>query len=569
MNGGRMRVSGWLIALVGSTLAAFLVVDAATTPDSTYWIVQSYPVALSLLLAGVGVLLARGRLIADRFCGRLLAWMAVGVLALSLLVAYLYGLSVAFAGYELLDRPVGILTITTFGALVGLLVGIYDARALERSRAIAQLSKVNDTLRIATGDLVAQVDRDALEQAMCDRLAASDAYEAAWIGRYDADNERVRAVRWAGLGGTAFDSLDVAVTSAETDASAYARAFNTGQMEVVENVREDEAMAQWRTAFERHGVEAMAVVPVVGADEVYGLLGIFTTQRNAFEEQERTTFTELGEAVGHAIDSLRAHEKLRLREAELVGYNDRLDKFASVVSHDLRNPLSVILGRIEYMRAREDDEHLAAIERAGRRMEVIITDLLALSRAGRSIDDRRPVALAAAAHESWANVETGATTFEVQVPERETVDADRVRLLTVFENLFRNAVEHGSTSPDSQGRRDAVEHGSTSPDSQARQDAVGHDDGLTTVRVGVLAPASTADGPLGGFFVEDDGSGIPEADREHIFDHGYTTNTNGTGFGLAIVEEIVEAHGWTISVTASASGGARFEIRTDGSTPHA
>ena len=72
-----------------------------------------------------------------------------------------------------------------------------------------------------------------------------------------------------------------------------------------------------------------------------------------------------------------------------------------------------------------------------------------------------------------------------------------------------------------------------------------------TVRIGELD---------GGFSVEDDGPGIPPEDREQIFDAGYSTTRDGTGFGLSIVQEIIEAHGWTVAVTEGADGGARFEI---------
>lgn len=63
-----------------------------------------------------------------------------------------------------------------------------------------------------------------------------------------------------------------------------------------------------------------------------------------------------------------------------------------------------------------------------------------------------------------------------------------------------------------------------------------------------------------GFYVSDDGPGIPEGDRESVFEAGYTTRKEGTGFGLAIVAEVVTAHGWKIQVTESDAGGARFEI---------
>jgi len=60
--------------------------------------------------------------------------------------------------------------------------------------------------------------------------------------------------------------------------------------------------------------------------------------------------------------------------------------------------------------------------------------------------------------------------------------------------------------------------------------------------------------------VADDGVGIDEADRESLFDSGYSTKDDGTGLGLSIVERMVRAHGWEIAVTESENGGARFEI---------
>ncbi|PSQ13647.1 hypothetical protein BRC98_01200, partial [Halobacteriales archaeon QS_7_68_65] len=65
----------------------------------------------------------------------------------------------------------------------------------------------------------------------------------------------------------------------------------------------------------------------------------------------------------------------------------------------------------------------------------------------------------------------------------------------------------------------------------------------------------------GGFYVEDDGPGIAENEREKVFDSGYTTGEEGTGMGLSIVETIATAHGWAIDVTDGAGDGARFEIQ--------
>jgi PAS domain S-box-containing protein len=198
----------------------------------------------------------------------------------------------------------------------------------------------------------------------------------------------------------------------------------------------------------------------------------------------------------------------------------KLEQFASVVSHDLRNPLNVIEGRIELVRETGDvsnlDHALASVDR----MRRLIDDLLTLAREGEAVSDVTPVEVADIVERAWHGVDTKAATIHVADPG--TVGADGDRLRELFENLFRNAVEHGG-------------------------------DGVA-VRVGPLDDTD-------GFYVADDGDGIPPEERERVFEHGFSTNKRGTGFGLSIVANIAEAHGWDVSITESADGGTRFEIR--------
>jgi len=214
---------------------------------------------------------------------------------------------------------------------------------------------------------------------------------------------------------------------------------------------------------------------------------------------------------------------------EVERQNDRLDQFAGMVSHDLRNPLNVAQGRVDLAREAAEFEHLDPAARALARMEAIIDDVLALARRGRPIDETEPVTPSAVAEASWQTVDTKSATLAVDGDG--TVRADASRLQQLFENLFRNAVEHGG------------------------------DD--VTVRVGVL------DGE--GFFLEDDGPGIPPERREEVLESGYSSSAEGTGFGLAIVEEIATAHGWEVEATQGQAGGARFEITSvefvESSTP--
>jgi signal transduction histidine kinase len=205
---------------------------------------------------------------------------------------------------------------------------------------------------------------------------------------------------------------------------------------------------------------------------------------------------------------------------ELERQNQRLDQFANMVTHDLRNPLNVAIGQLEIAQQDCESEHLDAVADAHARIEEIIDDVLTLARQGQPIDETESVHLATVADQCWQVIETTDAELVTEVDVRFMADADRLQQL--LENLFRNAIEHGGAN--------------------------------VTIRVGAVDGGD-------GFYVADDGSGISPEDRNQIFDSGYSTADDGTGFGLAIVEEIADAHGWTTTVAESPEGGAQFEFR--------
>ena len=235
--------------------------------------------------------------------------------------------------------------------------------------------------------------------------------------------------------------------------------------------------------------------------------------------------------IGVAVDITE-----RRRQAErLRRQNERLEEFVGVVSHDLQNPLNVAGGQIELARRECNSDHLDDAASALDRMDELIRDLLQLARKGERVNEIEPVALAATVERCWDNVETNDATLVVETGL--TIRAAAGRLQHLLENLVQNAVEHASTGNRSESD-DAVEHASTNAD--------------VTITVGALDD---------GFYVADDGPGIPDSERAAVFESGYSTSPDGTGFGLAIVDEVVEAHGWSIRATESETGGARFEIR--------
>jgi Signal transduction histidine kinase len=215
----------------------------------------------------------------------------------------------------------------------------------------------------------------------------------------------------------------------------------------------------------------------------------------------------LHRAIRHGLERHRQAQRIRRQNA-------RLERFAHVVSHDLRNPLGVAQGRIELI---DDDEHAPTIADNLDRMEAIIDDVLTLAREGKAVEETEPVDLAMVTAGCWESVQTASAGLSVINPP--VVYADEGRLQQLLENLFRNSVEHAG------------------------------DD--VAIAVGRLPD---------GFYVEDDGPGIPEEDRKKIFEAGFSTNPDGTGFGLNIVEEIAAAHGWDVAVTDGSEGGARFEF---------
>jgi PAS domain S-box-containing protein len=277
----------------------------------------------------------------------------------------------------------------------------------------------------------------------------------------------------------------------------------------------------------------------------HGVFICSSTEEGSFDDVDVELAQTLTANTKAALERIEQAQELQTREKALVHKNDRLEEFTSIVSHDLRNPLNVAEMSLEIAQEDCDSEHVDRAKNAIERGQTLINDLLTLARDGSEIADFEPVRLPAVAQRSWETVETGGATFESDTTQR--IEADRSRLQQLFENFFRNAIEHGSTSPASQN---AVERGATNNQMQS-DEAVEPAGGKLTVRVGDVE---------NGFYVADTGTGIADEHKDTIFERGYSTDEDGTGFGLRIVEQIVSAHGWEIAVTDSEQGGARFEI---------
>lgn len=208
------------------------------------------------------------------------------------------------------------------------------------------------------------------------------------------------------------------------------------------------------------------------------------------------------------------------REEQLRDQKERLDQFSDILAHDIRNPLSAARGYAELAQNEHDMPELEELTKSIERIDSLIEDVTALSKDGQVIGQTESVDLAVCANEAWRNVTTNDAELCIST-DLGQIKADESRMHGLFENLFRNAIDHA-----------------------------GND---VSIHVGRLSNG-------GGFYIEDSGPGIPDSIHDEIFEYGYSTDDDGTGYGLAIVKQIVDGHGWGITVTESETGGARFEI---------
>ncbi|MFC6722839.1 PAS domain S-box protein [Halobium palmae] len=196
---------------------------------------------------------------------------------------------------------------------------------------------------------------------------------------------------------------------------------------------------------------------------------------------------------------------------------EQLETFASVVSHDLRNPLNVASGYLDLAQQECESDNLENVAQALERMRVLIEDLLTMARQGDPVGSTEPVDLARLTEKCWNNIATAEATLTTNISG--IIRANESRVQQLLENLMRNAVEHGGEE--------------------------------VTVTVEDLET---------GFCIEDDGPGIPEGDRPDVFEMGYSKREGGTGFGMSIAKQVADAHNWEIRVTDGSNGGARIEV---------
>lgn len=248
-----------------------------------------------------------------------------------------------------------------------------------------------------------------------------------------------------------------------------------------------------------------------------GVIMSGSSEKKAFSQTDIYLVKLLASVTEASMNRAEREEVLRKREKELEKQNERLNQFASILSHDLRGPLNIAQGYLELARDTKEDEDLLEVQKAHNRIEKIIESMLTLAKHTQDIE-KEELNMEELAKSSWKYASSEKEGM-LEIEESFSVETDRNKIMDVLENLFSNALEHS--------------------------------EGETKVVVGPLER---------GFYVEDNGPGISEEERDKVTEFGYSID-EGTGLGLSIVEQISNFLGFDMEITESAEGGARFEFR--------
>ena len=347
-------------------------------------------------------------------------------------------------------------------------------------------------------------------------------YSVLWTA---TDDETLTVEEATGVG-TAFVDADEATLTHERGAVIW-DAFEAGETEVIDEISPDEL----GTA--DIPIESVLLVPI----GTHGILTVGADQPAAFDDVDEYLATLLAKHIANVLDRIEYEQALEEYQEELERSNENLQQFAYIASHDLQEPLRMVSSYVDLLAAEygdeldeEGEEYVDFAVDGANRMREMINALLDYSRVETKANEFETVDVDDLLAETLKGLdlfveEHGATVHTESMP---TVVADRNQLGQVFQNLIKNAIEHGGAD----------------------------DDGAPDGPVVAVTAEETSEAYR--FAVSDDGDGIPTDKQDDIFDIFDSGRDGGTGIGLAVCERIVTRHDGTITVDSAADEGATF-----------
>jgi PAS domain S-box-containing protein len=183
-------------------------------------------------------------------------------------------------------------------------------RQIRRQReSLRYLNRVNEVIRGIDRAIVAADSRNEIERAVCDRIAESTEYRFAMIGEYSADFAEFTPRASAGIGEEYLAAVLDGEDTPPVSEGLAATAVRTGDVQVATDLSEFR-FGHWQDAAREQGFRSFAAIPLAYGTVVYGVLGVYSGQTDAFDTEEREILAELGETVAHAINAIERKRAL-------------------------------------------------------------------------------------------------------------------------------------------------------------------------------------------------------------------------------------------------------------------
>ena len=383
------------------------------------------------------------------------------------------------------------------------------------NRALRLLSNSNQALVHITNEAL-------LMNEICRLAVEIGGYRMACIGYVEQDDAKtLRPVAYSGFESGFLESATMTWADSERGHGPGGIAIRTGQPSIIRNISLDPAFTPWRTEALLRGYQSVIALPLTSEGRIFGALGIYATETDAFDTKEVEILTELADDLSFGITVLHTRARGDLMEEAFRKANEKLNLLSSITRHDILNQLMALRGFLDLSQIMTKDAEAGEYIRKARNAAAIIERHISFTRLYQDIGVKSPI---------WQNVREclkKPVTDLLPASVTCTVDLDTIEVYAdpLFEKVLYTLIDN------------SLQYGEK----------------VTEIRLSWRL-IDTGEPVLQ---YEDNGVGIVPDDKEHIFERGFGKHT---GFGLFLARQILAITGMTIKETGEAGKGARFEI---------
>ena len=424
------------------------------------------------------------------------------------------------------------------------------------------LQRANRALRArhaVNHELIDAISESLFLDRMCQIMVDIGGYKLAWIGaRMNDEEKRVLPVAQAGFEEDYLTNINITWADEPTGRGPTGTAIRSLSPQITRDTTTDSRFAPWKEEAIKRGFASSGAFPIMVEDVVWGALMVYSSERDAFDQEEIDLLSGLAKDAGFGIGVIRERDARRRMEEERRRIDDKMRQaqkmesmglLASGVAHDFNNLLSSImvnldLARMELPKESEAVNRINDAMKASQRSAEICRHMLTYTGQSSGVFKMTDInelirEMAQLLQVSFSKKIMIELDLDPQSPQAKM---DAVGVSQVVMNLITNAAE-----------------------------AMGEDGGKITVRSreiqnhndvsqSYFETIDTERGPWVLIEVMDNGPGLDEETTRKMFDPFFSTKPKGRGLGLAVVLGIIRAHNGSVAVKSARGDGATISV---------